>query len=115
GLIRVAELLLDLTELLAQHHLALLLAQLLLDLLLDLLLRLDAQQLPLDRDEHAAHTVLDVEQLEERLLVVGGGIQVERDEVRERARILDALHELVQGLGGDAAPPPELCGTLPEL
>ena len=103
-LVLVAELATDLLHLFAKQHLALPLAQLLLHPGLDFLLRAEPHQLALHRDERLTHAVLVVEHLEQPLFLRGLQVQVEGHQIRERARLVDALDELVEGLGGDSAP-----------
>ncbi len=109
------QLFLNRLHLFAQHHLALLLAQLFLHLLLDLLLRLEAHEIALHADEHAAHALGHGKQLEQLLLLARGHVQIEGDEVRERARLLDTLYDLRQRLAGHAATPAQLDRALTQL
>ena len=115
SLLFLSELLLDRLQLLAQQHLALALTELGLDLGLDVFLSVHPRQLALDRNEHLAHAFLVVEQLEKSLLLGGLQLDVERNQIRERAGVVDALYELVQRLGRHSAAGPELGGTIPQL
>jgi hypothetical protein len=115
ALVLLAQLPLDRLHLLAQQHLALPLAQLLLHLLLDLLLCLVQGELPLHDQQQRAHPLLDGEGLQQLLLRLGRHLDVERDQVGEGARLLDAVHDLGEHLGGDAAAAPQLGGPLAQL
>ncbi len=56
-----------------------------------------------------------MQQLEQLLLLRRRHVQVEGDEVRERARLLDSLHELRQRVRRDPAPPAQLDRPLAQL
>ena len=99
---RLAQLLLDLLELLTQQHFPLPLSQLRLHPRLDFFLGVDASQLPLDRDERQSHALLVVENLEQLLLLRRRELEIECDEIGEWPRLVDALDQLVERLGGNA-------------
>ena len=91
GLLRVAlaELVLDRLHLLAQEVLALRLLHLRLDLRLDLRAELEHLELAAQDRRRRAQPLLDVDQLEELLLLLGLEPQRRGDEVREHARVVD--------------------------
>ena len=103
ALVAVAELLLDRLHLLAQHHLALAVAQLFAHLGLDLLLGVEDGELALHLEQDLAQTLLDGEQLEELLAVGGGQFDVGRNQVGESRRLGGdgdhLLHELLREPG----------------
>ncbi len=115
ALFPVAELFLDRPELLPEQHLALTLPELRLHLGLDVLLGVDAREFALHGDETCAHAGLVVESLEQLLLIRRLELQIERDEIGERAGIVHALDELVQRLSGHTAPGPELGRPIPQF
>ena len=49
------------------------------------------------------------------MLVLGRELEVEGDQIRERARVLDALDQLVERLGGNATTGAELGGAVAQL
>ena len=112
AVVLLAELLLDRLELLAQVELALPLADLLLDADPDLLLGLGDPDLPEQVPAEEAELLLDRERLQERLLLRGLEVQVERDVPDERARLLDGAEELLQHLLRRAAAAAVLHGLL---
>ncbi len=87
--VALAELLLDRLQLLAQEVLPLGALHLGLDLGLDLRTELDDLELPVEDHRGLAEALLDVELLEQQLLLLGLEPQRRRDEVAERARVLD--------------------------
>src|SRR5690606_27031492 len=93
GLVRLAELLTNRLELLAQVQLALPTADLLGDLVLDLLLSPKELELALNVEQHAAEPRLDGERLEQVLLLGHRQVEVVGDEVGERARVGDRLEQ----------------------
>ncbi len=106
--LRLAELLLDGLELLAQVHLALAAADLFLDLGLDVLLGREHVDLALHVDENAAQPVFDRERLEKDLLGSGGNVEVSGHEVRQAAGLVDLGEDLLDGLVGQPEPLAEL-------
>ena len=114
-LVLVTELALDLLELLPQQHLALPLTQLFLDPRLDLLLGVEASELALHGHKGGPHAFLVVQRLEESLFVLGGELEIERHQVREGARLIHPLDQLVERLRRYPPPGPELGGALPQL
>ena len=98
-LVELAELLVDRLELLAQDVLALALVELGLDLVLDL--RADRDDLELAREDldEPAQALGDVGLLEQALLLLGLQPQRARDEVAERARVVDVRDRVLQLLG----------------
>ena len=107
-----SELLLDRPKLLAQHHLALAVADLLFHLRLDVFLRREDADLPLDVHEHAAEAVFDGKRLEKLLPFGRRDVDVARDEVREAARLVDLREELLHGLFGKPHLRPQLGSAL---
>ena len=89
-LVVLPELLLDRLELLAEEVLALRLGHLLLDAVLDLAAELEDLQFLTQEARCLLDAGLRVECLEDRLLLLDLQVQVERDEVREPAGLLDA-------------------------
>src|SRR5581483_9858159 len=85
----LAELLLDRLQLLAQEELALALLELGLHLRLDLRPELEHLELPVQDQRDRVEPLLDVHELEERLLLLGLQAERRRHEVAERARIVD--------------------------
>ena len=118
GLVAVAllaQLLANLLQLFPKQHLALPLAQLLLDLGLNVLLCVETDELPLDREQRGSHSILVVEGLEKGLLLGGGEVELEGDQIGEGTGVVDPLNQLVEVLGGRAAPRSQLGGPLPQL
>jgi hypothetical protein len=89
--VRLAELLADRLQLLAQQELALTARHLLLDHRGDLLLDLVDLRLPRHDLEHAAHAIAHVEHLEDLLLGARLDAEVRGHRVRERASVVDVL------------------------
>ena len=88
--VALAELLLDRLQLLAQEVLALALLHLRLHLRLDLRAELEHLELAVEDRRDLAQPLLDVDRLEELLPLLGlDRAQRRRDEVRERARVVD--------------------------
>ncbi len=85
----LAELLLDRLQLLAQEELALPLVELGLHLRLDLRAELEHLELAVQDQRDLAQPRFDVDELEQRLLLLGLQPQRRRDEVAERARVVD--------------------------
>ena len=103
--VALAELLLDRLQLLAQEVLALRGLHLGGDLVLDLRAELRDLELAVEDDEHRAQALLDHLLLEQLLLLLGLQAQRRRDEVAERARILDVRggeRELLRQVGHEA-------------
>ena len=99
GLLRVAlaELLLDRLQLLAQEVLALALLHLRLHLRLDLRAELEHLELAIEDRRDPPQALLDVDRLEDLLPLLGlDRAQRRRDEVRERARVVDVRRRELQ-------------------
>ena len=117
GLLGVAfaELLLDRLQLLAQEELALALLELRLHLRLDLRAELEHLELAVQDQRDLAQALLDVDELEQLLLLVGLQAQRRRDEVAERARIVDVRGrelQLLRQVRDEADDPPNRLCTL---
>ena len=97
--VALAELVLDRLQLLAQEVLALPLLHLRLYLRLDLRAELEDLELAVQDRRDVAQPRLDVGQLEQPLLLVGLQPQGRRDEVAERARIVDVRRGELQLFG----------------
>ena len=97
--VALAELLLDRLHLLAQEELALALLHLRLHLRLDLRAELEHLELAVEDRRHLAQALLDVDELEQLLLLLGLQAQRRRDERRERARVVDVRGRELQLLG----------------
>ena len=87
--IGLAELFLDRLHLLAQEELALALLELGLHLRLDLRTELEHLELAVQDQRHLAQARVDVDELEQLLLLLGLQPQRRRDEVAQRARVVD--------------------------
>ena len=111
----VSQLTLDLLKLFAKKHLPLSLAQLLLHPCLDFLLSIEPRQLALYGDEGLTHALLVVEHLQERLLVLRCEFQVERNEIRERSRLIHTLDQLIERFRRNSPPGAQLGGALPQF
>jgi hypothetical protein len=98
-IVALAELVLDRLELLAEEELALALLHLRLNLRLDLRAQLEHLELPVQQPRDLPQTFLDVRQLEQLLLLVHLQAQARRDEVAERARVLDVRDRQLELLG----------------
>ena len=101
GLLRVAlaELVLDRLQLLAEVELALALLELGLHLRLDLRPELEHLELAVQDQRELAQPRLDVRLLEQRLLLLGLQPQRRRDQVAERARVVDVRGGELELLG----------------
>ena len=97
--VALAELVLDRLQLLAQEELALALLHLRLDLRLDLRPELQNLELAVQDRRDLAQPLLDVHELEQPLLLLGLDAHRRRDEVAERARVLDVRGRELQLLG----------------
>ena len=115
SLLLFAELLLDRLELLSQEHLTLPFTEFGLDLRLDILLSVDPGELTLDRKQARTHPLLVVEQFKQFLLVGRLQLQVERNQIRKRTRLVHALDQLVQRLGRNSSTRAELSSPIPQL
>jgi hypothetical protein len=89
--------------------------ELFLNTCLDLFLRLNASELSLDGYERSPHSLLVVEDFEELLLIGGGEVEIESNQIREGSGVVDSLDELIQGLGGDAATGSQFSGPIAQL
>ncbi len=94
GAVRLAELLLDRLQLLAQVILALRLVHLSLHLGVDLVGELQDLELAVQELEHVLETLRDLDQVEDLHLLFDGDVHVGGDQVGEVAGIVDAFHEL---------------------
>ena len=97
--VALAELVLDRLQLLAEEELALALVDLARDLGLDLRSELRHLELAAQDQRHGAQPLLDVQKLEELLPLLRLQAQRRRDEVAERARIVDVGGRQLQLLG----------------
>ena len=102
-------------QLLAEEHLPLPLAQLLLHLAANLLLCLEDADLPLEVHEELSKPVLHRESLEKLLLLLGLELGVERDEVRQLARLGDPAEQVIHDLLRDSAKTAQLGRSLANL
>ena len=94
--ITLAELFVDRLHLLAQEELALALLELRLHLRLDLRAELGDLELTVEDPRYLAQALLDVDELEQLLLLVGLQAQGRRDERAQRARVVDVCRRELQ-------------------
>ena len=111
----VAQLALDLLELLAQQHLPLPLAKFLLHPGLDFLLGVEPCQLALYGDEGLTHSLLVVEHFQQRLLVFGFDVQIEGHEIGERSRLIHTLDQVIESVGRNPPSGAQLGGAFPQF
>ena len=97
--VALAELVLDRLQLLAEEELALALLHLGLHLRLDLRAELEHLELAVEDARDLAQALLDVGELEQALLLLGLDAERRRDEVAERARVVDVRRRELELLG----------------